>query len=226
LIPMSTQITVLGFDIREPLGRPSGWDDDRRSRFLIRQSVERPLSVDRSVWPALDSEKNEQNPLYLSGSVHQILRDRPELATGSSGDPVIIEVGAVEDEQSAEYWRRVFYGYLRPHEDTGITARFDDLGYDVADRYLLSGLSNCALSEQELAALRREWTDRINRFGLFEEAASATSFKDVCDRLIPEHAPFCAYRLRRVEVESSDSTGNAAIRRLGLSRPPTPSSPS
>jgi hypothetical protein len=84
-----------------------------------------------------------------------------------------------------------------------IKARFNSIGYDVADRHLLSGLSNCALSEAELADLRREWTDRINRFGLFEEVESAVGFKEVCDQLVPEHAPFCAYRIRKVEVDWS-----------------------
>ena len=196
-MPAPSRVLVIGFDIRAAPNAPNGWDDDRRSRFLIREDVERPLSVDRSVWPAIDPGRNEDNPLFLWRSVHRILAEHPGLAAPTSG-PAVIEIGALEDEQSGGYWQRVFHGYLRTEEDAVLVIKFSALGYDVADRYLLSGLSNCALPRDDLALLRQKWVGRISPSGLLQREEHAKEFKEVCDRLIPEHAPFCAYRIRKV----------------------------
>ncbi len=48
LMPAPSRVLVIGFDIRAAPNAPNGWDDDRRSRFLIREDVERPLSVDQA----------------------------------------------------------------------------------------------------------------------------------------------------------------------------------
>jgi hypothetical protein len=56
------------------------------------------------------------------------------------------------------------------------------------------------LSPKELSAVRREWSRAINRWGLFDRVGPAESFRAACDSLIPEHAPFEVYRLRRVNA--------------------------
>jgi len=196
-------ILVLGFDLREAYGANGGslWTQERRSEFLLRPDVEQPLSVDPAVWPSVMEVQNEEYPLHLCGSINRILRASPILARGRKDSPVVIEVGVLTDAGFSPYWENTFDGWLRPEEDTTPAFTFQELGYDVADKYLVSGLSNCMLSPKELSDVRRNWAGRINSFGLFESADDATEYATACDLLIREHAPFFAYRIRRVEIK-------------------------
>jgi hypothetical protein len=217
----SRKIVVLGFDLREPLNAHPGplWTQEQRSKFLIRPEARGPLSVDRAVWPSGTEVQNEQYPLYLWGSVTQILRASPNFVPGRSDSPVVIEIGAVTDAQSSQYWEDTFYGWLHPEEDTTVELVFQEFGYDVADRYLVSGLSNCMLSPEELRELRKNWAKRINGFGLFSKADEAVTYASVCDPLIPEHAPFFAYRIRRVEIKTGAIQLDAGFREIAISKP-------
>jgi hypothetical protein len=200
----SRQIMVLGFDLRKPLRActDSGWPERRRARFLIRPEILCPASVDRGVWPpAIENSSSGGNPLNLWNSVSEILAAGPTVVSAEAESPTLIEIGAVPDERSSRYWHDVFYGYLRQEEGKAIAMEAEDLGYDVADRYLLSGLSNCALSAEELEELRKTWAHRINPLGVFDKVSDAASYVNTCDLLIPEHAPFSAYRIRRLAIK-------------------------
>jgi len=155
--------------------------------FLVRPEVPAPLSVDRDVWPALAVNPDESYPLSLWGS--------------TSPAPVIIEIEVVAtDQQSYDYWDGILFGRLRPEKDAALRIILRDLGYDVADRYFVSGLSNCLLSPAELAEIRKTWSCSINDRGLFEGIAAAKAFRSVCYCLVPEHAPFETYHLRQIEI--------------------------
>ena len=68
------------------------------------------------------------------------------------------------------------------------------LGYDVADEYMLSVLSNCGFPPglENVAELRAEWGPRLNEFHLFRSLDDAILFKRFKDpRLRQEHAPPC-----------------------------------
>jgi hypothetical protein len=113
----------------------------------------------------------------------------------------LIEVAVIPaDEGSLEYWKRMMEGRLEPDLDSDLELVVGFLGYDVADLYALSGLSNCMLSADELAVIKAEFSQHINRLGLFEEMDPATRFRLTCDGLVPEHAPFEIYRIRRVQL--------------------------
>jgi hypothetical protein len=195
-----SEIIVLGFDARKSLAHQSSiWTDERRSKFLIRPEVESPVSVDRTAWPALGLNPDESYPLYLWGSVSEVLEAFPELAQSRSNSPLIVEV-AVAATADQLYWEGIIFGRLSPRFDGGLDIAAECLGYDVADRYCVSGLSNCMLSAEELAGLRKDWAGAINAWGLIGDIDAAKVFRGVCDRLIPEHSPFEAYRVRRISV--------------------------
>ena len=73
------------------------------------------------------------------------------------------------------------------------SARYDLLGYDVADYYLMSGLANCGYSPEEAESLAPAWAARLNEWHLFGNPGDATTFAAVTAERVPEHAPFFAY---------------------------------
>jgi hypothetical protein len=74
------------------------------------------------------------------------------------------------------------------------SATYHLLGYDVADYYLMSGLSNCGYSPaEEAASLTPAWAPLLNEWHLFGRPADATAFAAVTADRVPEHAPFYAY---------------------------------
>lgn len=194
------RIVVLGFDARRSLDGLSDWTPERRSRFLIRENVRQPASVDRAVWQAVSDDGNSERPLNLWPSVRQLLKAFPPSSQDATGTPHIIEIAVLADKQASAYWEAVFCGWVRPEEDVALRLAMRELGYDVADRYLVSGLSNCMLSSDELTDVRREWRERISPVGLFSTVADAAAFAPTCDRLTPEHSPFFVYRIRSVVV--------------------------
>lgn len=98
---------------------------------------------------------------------------------------------------------------LSPPWEVNVSAALDfhDLGFDIADRDMLSGMSNCRLSSHELANLRSEWSTKINSIGLLGCASDALRLKAVLDRLIREHAPFYVYRIREVVCGAYGGSG-------------------
>jgi hypothetical protein len=195
-------LILLGFDVRAPLVHQKAiWTDERRSTFLLRPEVHLPISVDRDVWPALALNPDEGYPLFLWASVSEMLAAFPEAARSESGSPLIIEIAVVTTHQEfSTYWEQIMFGRLDREVDAALKIATGRLGYDVADRYFVSALSNCMLHPEELAVIRRDWSHAVNLWGLFEKDEDARSFRAVADRLIPEHAPFETYRVCKVEI--------------------------
>jgi hypothetical protein len=196
------KLIILGFDVRRPIAHQnSNWSGERRSKFLIRPDIRSPISVDPDVWPLLKANPDESYPLHLWGSVSDILAAFPEAARWGEDSPAILELATVAtDEQSLGYWEGIFFGRVKPENDSAIQIASECLGCDVADRFLVSGLSNCMLSQEELTLIRKDWSKLINTWGLFDNSETAKGFRAVCNRLVPEHAPFETYRVRRVEI--------------------------
>ena len=66
------------------------------------------------------------------------------------------------------------------------------LGFDVADEWLLSGLSNCGYGD-DAEPLRREWAGHLNGHHLFDNLDKAIEFEALTDKRVEEHAPFFIY---------------------------------
>jgi len=197
--PTPTNSLTLGFDIRQPLGNcdVSQWTRERREQFLIRPEILCPLSVDSSVWPRAWETSNE-GPMHLWGSVSQILTTFPAEISSEPSSPIVIEIAVIAAEHMYRHWKNILEGTLHPELDRALGITLQDYGYDVADQFLLSGLSNCMLKPEELEKLRKPWKTSINSYGLFAGSEDAVRYSSICDSLIPEHAPFCAYRIRAV----------------------------
>jgi hypothetical protein len=194
---------VLGFDMRESIaGLGSSWTDERRSRFLIRPEISAPLSVDRAVWPSVAVNADEGYPLSLWGSVSEILSAASKTKPGAINAMTVIEIAAApSNSDSSTYWEAVICGRVKKAEDEELEIEWRDLGYDVADRYLVSGLSNSMLPPADMLKSRNQWSLAIDSSGLFAAEDRAQAFRSACDVLIPEHAPFEVYRVRMLETD-------------------------
>jgi hypothetical protein len=110
--------------------------------------------------------------------------------------PKAIEI-AVELVTDASRSRR--FPLIELHQVAGTIdgdSRF--LGYDVADESLISGLSNCRYSVDELNALRADCAGKLNHVGLFGTLEAADLFRTITDSRVPEHAPFWIFALHRL----------------------------
>lgn len=172
---------TIGFDLRSTVADP-GWTAERRTIYLLRHDVASVRSVDPDVWvrpPGLPSApRPEPESVGLRSHLSDLLAAASGLDLAGAVTVRITELD--EDAQTAE------------SAGPG-SARYDLLGYDVADYYLMSGLANCGYSPEEAASLAPDWAPLLNEWHLFGNPADATAFAAVTAERVPEHAPFYAY---------------------------------
>ena len=77
------------------------------------------------------------------------------------------------------------------------------LGYDVSDKWLLSGLSNCGYgtNETEMQILRETYASSLNKHHLFDAIKPAVNFMQVSNERVQEHAPFFVFGLWLIKKE-------------------------
>jgi len=92
------------------------------------------------------------------------------------------------DDLLREEWRR--YAWIR----TPPAVSWVLLGYDVGDRYCLSGLSNCGYGA-ERDRWAAEWGESLNDYHLFSDPHRADAFARANDARVSEHAPFTVFGL-------------------------------
>lgn len=72
------------------------------------------------------------------------------------------------------------------------------LGYDVADGFLLSGLSDCGWETGEIRPPAAWSGAHLNEHHLFHEPDMAFEYVEAVNIRVPEHAPFFVYSLYRL----------------------------
>jgi hypothetical protein len=189
---------VVGFDARalsgyEPLSH----------RWLLRVDVARPLSVDVAIWPPvfpvsamIDRRVGfntvQRNPSSRNG----ILWDRLDELQVHLGEPTnrVLPSYAVIAVTS---WLAAASTAAKP--DAG----WRRLGFDVADQWLDSGLTNM-WSEDALPVARKRYAHQLNEHHLFAVVDDARSFSAYSDRRVTEHDPFMVYGLYELTGASRD----------------------
>jgi hypothetical protein len=121
------------------------------------------------------------------------LRSHLDGAWGTSWQPcrliaVTLLYGLYPSEEQARWDERIV-GVV----PAAVDRRWELLGYDVSDEWLLSGLSNCGYEADEVAPLRQRWGSHLNEHHLFTEVEQAKEFAKVSDQRVAEHAPFFVY---------------------------------
>ncbi len=207
---------LLGFDIRLRAEDyvEARWDQSSRTTYLLRPETKWPLSVDQMVWPSFFRYSKDRGPGYLkldeaidvtpSTTRHSALELWPSLRDMKAcfmqhpvkrqkkGIEIAVMLLADEQSLSREYWRAVLSSALSPSEPP---KGWKFLGYDIADEYMFSGLTNCGYSEDEKLTLKQKWPNRLNESGLLTTLEDASEFKKITDQRVVEHSPFFIYSL-------------------------------
>ena len=209
---MPDQWQLLGFDAREDSQdcRKSPIPSEVREELLLRPEVECPLSVDSHIWPShflfhpqIRHLIGEGQPILIEadsdcrgGLWPNLVRMQQRLLENHRSAVLIaIEVLMPDAASFAEFQWDLVSSKKKPSvvPDGSVL-----LGFDVADAAFLSGLSNCAYSEEERQRLRPEWQTRVNDLGLLTSTEDGIKFKEISNTRVPEHAPFWVYRLHRL----------------------------
>ena len=214
---------VIQFDVR--LKRDeyvhAMWDRAVRERFLLRPTIDWPLSVDPLVWPSIffskifrDATKGHYGQIEVDPGIDdgRYWRDllqmkdyyRSHRLRKATGVPIAVSIfsdqplqGDVLRFQTGNGVESVLpLGSTRPSE---IPPDSEFLGYDIADASGLSGLCNCAYDATEQRILRPQWGPRLNSFGLLRTLRDAQEFSHLCNTRAREHAPFFIFGISRLQ---------------------------
>jgi hypothetical protein len=202
---------LLGFDAREMwLDVAEYWPDERKRHFLLRQDIVKPLSTDILVWPSVfDVDISLQYPQW-TGPIQNLwdnlatLQEYLDTAWGARTLPfwfiaVTLQEDVCEREDLQEWHDRV--SNLIPSSRDPAWAF---LGYDVSDKWLLSGLSDCGYGtdETEIQILRDTYASHLNEHHLFDAIKPAVDFMHVSDERVRAHAPFFVFGLWLIKKEA------------------------
>ncbi|HEY3450371.1 MAG TPA: hypothetical protein VGK67_28715 [Myxococcales bacterium] len=202
---------LVGFDAR--VSSPD-WTPERRSTYLLRENVEQPFSCDPRVWPSLFDKGAYPRPSWV-GAFQDLWSDldrlREHLADAAAGATYHLVAFSIlahgDDDPLGPALNDRCY---EPHSPRWLPLpsaqpeiRSPDwalLGYDLADKWGTSGLSNCGYRPAEVEALRRNWAEHLSEQHLFLDLEEADRFRRVCDSRVTEHAPFFVYGIWSVEA--------------------------
>jgi hypothetical protein len=182
---------MIGYDCRvSPRSPVEIYEDNRISQFLIRTDVSRVISVDTYIWPTLF-----EPPVltYDLAEVKQLPRDTEIAETWEIG--VSLEISLPQDLTP---WQDMCNNTVpkRPQES------WQSLGFDVADQFLLSSLTNCAFPDTERAA----WAVHLNANHLFSDLYTARKYREFSDMNVSEHAPFYVFCVWGIDITPKEWT--------------------
>jgi hypothetical protein len=162
---MDLSMKLVGFDARTTLA--SGWEAwsaDRRDKYLLRREVAKPLSVDAMIWPPVFSRSQAPKWTGALGLWENLRSLEEELLAQDAALTHPYRVVAVtllwELLTSGERARWNEPPKFTATEPGELDSAWRFLGYDVADMFLTSGLSNCAWSPDEMHRARNTWGRR------------------------------------------------------------------
>ena len=179
---MTTE-TLLGFQLRVDPKAIEAWPASRRERYLLREDVLQPLSVDTTAWSL--SKSHPDSP--INGlSVYPL----DEL----TGGPSTVTIAVTASERDARRLQK-FHKIAEISSGQRGLECFKLLGYDVADHFMCSGLTNCGFPAAQKTELGIRFGTHINEHGLFDCRDAAQKFCLDCDIRVPGHAPFYVYGL-------------------------------
>jgi hypothetical protein len=206
---------VVAFDARV-IARDleSEWPLDRRKQYLILPNIESPLSVDVTCWPRAVSTSDPVVATYGLTATHINSLDGDNLTEkfdtsvpGWSCYSVLEQF--INSTSKYKKYSLIAISILLPKElvfsrrfTSGSVVLTDNIlklssdwtcvGYDVADRSMLSALSNCGRVDEEID-MASKWISHINEHHLFKSKSAALDFAQESNSKILEHAPFFAY---------------------------------
>ncbi len=183
----------------------------RKKMYLLRDDVVRPLSTDPSVWRAVfDADTSLQRPQWI-GPIQNlwdnlaVLQESMDTFWSERTLPCwIIAVTLQEDSCESEDLQD-WYALASNIVPSLRGPAWALLGYDVCDKWLLSGLSNCGYGtdESEIQILRDTYASDLNEHHLFDSIEPATEFRKLSDERVQAHAPFFVFGIWLIKKEES-----------------------
>lgn len=170
---------VVDFDARE-------MEEDFRSQlsqsdqgtFLIRADIVKPLSVDKAIWKSV--VQTEESTSYQQTRFADLAQLNKHLS-----------------KIAARYWIIAISQYLAVSDLACLvfTPTMRDpnwalLGYDVAEKELLSGLMDMGYRSEERTYALQEYGHSLNRYHLFDDQSIAFQFASWSNNRDPGHGPF------------------------------------
>lgn len=195
-------LVLLGYAAREWwLGREVFWGAEWKRQALAAGEVEKPLSIDRQVWPTVFDELDLEEPAYTGlfpglwadlGRLETHLAARPELAARRWALAAFAVRPASCSAIPEASWRE----WASDVVPARLAADSDWLwrGLDVADRDGASALvvMRGALDERD-PGLPARLARHLNRWHLLISSEEAARLVAAADAALPAHAPFCVY---------------------------------
>ena len=210
---MSSNELLLGFDAREMwLDVAEYWPEERKRSFLLRQDIVKPFSTDTIVWRSVfDVDQTLHRPPW-TGPVQELWENLQALENSVSPagsqhrDPywliAITMCSAIPSREERAYWQarteRILY------QPALRAPSWHLLGYDVADGYLLSGLTNLSwdpVSPAEVQSISEKYLPSLNEYHLFTSVEPAAQFIPLAEEGAREHAPFFVFGLWLIKKE-------------------------
>src|SRR6266851_6775584 len=189
---------IVGYDARE-FWRPFDWSEENRNRFLYRLDITKPLSVDVLIWQSIFTSEGRSLPIKQFGfqsfwSDFTLLRKAVTIAHTEQPLREYRMIAAILMLGDYSKTHRINWDDRVPPvtpDQRGKNWKF--IGYDVADQWALSGLSDCGFvpGHDDIAALRKRWGPLLNKWHLFDGLDIAIDFKHMSDeRMKNDHATF------------------------------------
>lgn len=206
---MSSNDLLLGFDAREMWLGPKEDRPENRSCFFLRQDVIKQLSVDTTTWASIfEGDEAFPRPQWI-GPIQRLWEDLQALEThlhmvSSGAKPYwVIAVTLCSDLcESAELEEWKTYRGAERIRPSVRDESWELLGYDVADQWLLSGLTNCGFDKKtEVEPIRKKYNPALNAYHLFDSIEPATEFQLLSDERVSGHAPFFVFGIWLIKKE-------------------------
>jgi hypothetical protein len=206
----NTKEQAVGYDARDYRDDfATLWPEKRRQEFLYRLDVRKVLSVDPRVWPSVFAALKQPPPSHQE-SVQELWASENAVRSALSASVLREALPAFRTTVVTLIWdgaesRYPLAGQLgelvNPPSNN---AAWQLVGFDVADVFLLSALSNCGFlpGYDDADALRKQWAPHLNEFHLFSQPETASAFRRASDvRLGDDHAPTFVYGIHILKLE-------------------------
>lgn len=168
------------------------WSGDRKRRFLLKNNINPPRSVDMAIWDDFDKKHSEFQTCDVDC--------HPDFELADDHSTLLISMPVTD--------YRHFFSYLDNSEiywpqwiqclNTD-AIQLDFLGYDVADFMLMSGINNCGYEVGD-RKLFEQYIPYINEYGLVSDLDAADSIRKLNDQRVPEHAPFYIFGIYEIKA--------------------------
>jgi hypothetical protein len=190
---------IIGYDAREMPQSSEDWSPQRREMFLLDKSVLQPLSVDPHVWKPVENWLSLQVWTGPRQGWDQLTRLEDFLARGKYRTPYwIVAITQLIDVSDTELMEEYPQYRIAP---LGLAGDWSLIGYDVADFYGTSFLTNAGFEDNEPVVLNADkWIERLNEYHLFRSESDALEYVDVAYERDASHGPFYVYGLYKIRT--------------------------